>query len=209
MDNSKLENMEEVLTRSSDLFLRYGLKSNTMDDIARHLGISKKTLYQYVSNKEDLLEKCFHFTFNQISENLIHISKEAPDAITELFEMDRSLIENRKKRNPVVLHDLKKFYPRLQEQIYRLNQKHIQKYIQNNIERGMEEGLYRNDLHPEILAKIYVNRQETLVNEDLFPLTKFSFEEIIYEHLSYHIRGLATLAGIIKLETVKKDFFQS
>lgn len=190
---------EKILEGTSDLFMRCGIKSSTMDDVARHLGISKKTLYQVVSNKEELLVMCMKHTFKNISQRLETLSRKAQDAIDELFLIDNFIVETRRKQAPNLTFEVQKYYPNVSSMLVKLNHKHIISMIMKNIERGKTEGLFLKSVNAGLIAEIYSTRLESIVHDN-FEFEGYTFEQLIKDNLVYHIRGISSLAGIVRLE---------
>ncbi|MEM6376750.1 MAG: TetR/AcrR family transcriptional regulator [Bacteroidota bacterium] len=181
---------------TESLFMRYGIKSVTMDDIARELGISKKTLYQFVDNKQDLIEQSFE---KHICEELLiiqNIKEEAKDSIDEILKIARYVLKMVKKVSPTVMYDLEKYYRKTYSQMKELHSRHIFSYILDNINRGMEKGIYRKDLNPELIAKIYVQNTSNIHGSELFPMTNDEIQAMIREYTIYHIHGIATPKGL-------------
>ena len=181
---------------TESLFMRYGIKSVTMDDIARELGISKKTLYQFVDNKQDLIEQIFE---KHIGEELLiiqQIKEEAKDSIDEMLKIARYVLKMVKKVSPTVMYDLEKYYRKTYMQMKELHSRHIFSYILDNIKRGMEKGIYRKDIKPELIAKIYVSNTSNIHGSELFPMTNDEIQAMIREYAIYHIHGIATLKGL-------------
>jgi TetR/AcrR family transcriptional regulator, cholesterol catabolism regulator len=201
-----MEKENRIIQGALDLFIRMGVKSVNMDDVARHLGMSKKTLYQHVNNKEDLVEKSFahhHCCMKQMIEG---ICKKHDNAIDEVFEIDERVCQTMMHNHPSLLVNLKRYYPKVWGFMDDLKKKSIFKTVKNNLERGVEQGLYRADINPDIIAKFMINRVDALINEDLFPLTEYDFKQLLRENRVYHIRGIATPKGIEYLaEKLKND----
>ena len=195
----------KILEKCEKLFMRYGIKSVTMDDVSRELGMSKKTLYQYFENKEALVQKVTenHFTCqNQMVEKIIHHSK---TAIDEMIGISNWMNAMSKNLNPSLLFDLKKYHPQ-SWQVFN-DHRHTEVYnsIKHNLERGIREGLYRENLDTEVLARIYIARMEMFLNAEIFPYDKFPPEKTFNVFMDYHIRGLATPKGIKYLEKIKSE----
>ncbi|GAB5551057.1 MAG: TetR/AcrR family transcriptional regulator [Saprospiraceae bacterium] len=191
-----MDTKQEILQMTESLFMRYGIKSVTMDDIARELGISKKTLYQFVDNKQDLIEQSFQ---KHIEEELLiiqHIQKDAKDSIDEMLKIARYVIKMVKKVSPTVMYDLEKYYRKTFMQMKELHSRHIFNYILDNINRGIEKGIYRKDIKPELIAKIYVTNTSHNFGSELFPMTNDEIQALIREYAIYHIHGIATSLGL-------------
>lgn len=200
-----MEKENRIIQGALDLFIRMGVKSVNMDDVARHLGISKKTLYQHVSNKEDLVEKSFSHHHHCMKQMIEGICKKHENAIDEVFEIDESVCSTMIHNHPLLLVNLKRYYPKVWGFMDDLKKKSIFKTVKKNLERGIKQGLYRSDINPDIIAKFMLNRVDALVNEEMFPLTEYNFKQLLKENRVYHIRGIATPKGIKYLEQKLED----
>ncbi len=194
------DDLNSILSKARELYTRLGIKSITMDDIARELAISKKTLYQYVVDKEDLVGK---FVDNEIElrqTDICKCFKEGYNAIEELFEISLFMNKLMKEQNPATEHDLKKYYPRHHQKIVKVRREGIFKYILQNLRKGKEEGLYRKEMNEEIIAKLFLSRSEIIDASNIFTTEELTSFEVFIELLIYHVRGIATPDGIIELE---------
>jgi len=191
----------QILEKAEDLFLRYGLKSVTMDDIARKLGMSKKTLYQYVDNKTDLVSKIMLAHIEAEKAMMEEVKGNSGDAIEEMLKVGRYAVQQLRKLSPALVYDLQKYYQNIWLLLQKLHRGHGQQMIQDNIERGKVQGVYRADVNAEILAKMYVMSTFSLVDEEIFPLKDFNKEKLFIEFIKYHIHGMASEKG---LELYKK-----
>lgn len=202
-------NPEEVkiLERCVRLFMRYGVKSVTMDDVARELGISKKTLYLYFSNKNDLVNKVTEFHFVQENQAMCALSGQSKNAIDEMLNMSRWISTQMTGINPVLIYDLRKHHPEASQLFVSHRNTEIYQSIYNNIKRGIAEGLYREDLHVEIITRSYIGRMEVVIDPEIFPPGSFSFQEIHREFILYHLRGVASKKGLQYLEKIQNQLY--
>ena len=146
-----METGTRILDKSQELFLRYGIKSITMDDIARELGISKKTLYQYVDNKADLIQQIVVRFIQEEKERIGEICRQSTDAIEEMFNIASHVTQHLRSMAPSTMYDLQKYYREAWKMIEALNQQHIYNIIRENIEKGIRQGIYRKDINPDIM----------------------------------------------------------
>ena len=199
------EELKNILVRVRELYNRYGIKSITMDDVARELGISKKTLYQFVSDKDDLVGKYLDYEIEIRQEEICKCFKNEMNAIEELFEI--SLFMNRliRQQNPATEYDLKKYYPQHFQKVHNIRRERMFNYIILNLRKGKEEGLYREDLNEEVIAKLHLSRSESIHFDELFTIEEFTSVKLFVELLTYHIRGIATQKGIEVLENKLKQ----
>lgn len=190
---------QQILNKSTALFMRYGIKSITMDDIARELGISKKTLYQYVENKSDLIGQIFQEKIRTEKQCMSDIREAATDAVDEILRIARYVIEELRQMSPTTMYDLRKYYRSTWRQMEALHQRHIYQLIRENLERGQAEGLYRQNLDVDIVAKLYVAKTSIVVDEELFPTQQYNIERLFEEYMMYHIHGVASAKGLALL----------
>ena len=192
-----MELQAKIIEKAEELFLRYGLKSVSMDDIARKLGISKKTLYQYVDNKADLISKIIMAHVEEEKAMMEEAKKNSSDAIEEMLRVARYIVQQLRKFSPALLYDLQKYYDNIWQLLQRLHLEHAYQHIKENIERGQRQSVYRQDVDAEIIAKIYVNSTLSLVDEEAFPLKKYNKEKLFIEFIKYHILGITSAKGTI------------
>ena len=185
-----------VLEKAENLFLRYGIKSVSMDDIARELGISKKTLYKTIENKKNLLMQVMNAHIQAELEEMVKIRTEAKDAIDEMLRVTQYVIPTLRKMTPTLIYDMQKYYQEAWNLMETYHNEHIYQEIKSNIERGIKEGVYRDDIDPDIIAKLYVGKSILIIDESLFPLKDYNKENLFKEYIKYHVRGIASTKGL-------------
>lgn len=178
------------------LFLRCGFKSVTMDDIARELGISKKTLYQFVDNKNDLIEKVISAHIVQEKQLVEEVRKQAKDAIQEMLVISKHVNQDLKKVTSQVIFDLQRYYPSAWDIIENYRIQFIYETIKKNVEWGMKEGIYRKEINPKIIAKLYIGIMHRIFDLNFFPSDEYQSSEIYLESVEYHIHGIASPKGL-------------
>jgi len=200
-----MDQFNRIIESALNLFMREGVKTVNMDDISSFMGISKKTLYQYVNNKADLVEKAFRLHQYRILGMISNIQEKNENAIDELFAIDEKLCLMLKNRPPRLINNLKKYYTNVWEILDEIKKKHLFTCITENMDRGKEQGLYRNEANSNIIAKLMMNTVDALVDDATFPLTQYDFKSLLEENRVYHIRGIATDKGIKYLEQKLKN----
>ncbi|NJC25727.1 TetR/AcrR family transcriptional regulator [Neolewinella antarctica] len=201
-----MEKLKEKLIETADqLYMRLGIKSVSMDDIAREMGVSKKTIYQVVGNKEQLVQLVMECDTAEDMETLKRNQLQSKDAIDEFLKNSRYFIRNMREISPATMHDLQKYYPSIWHVNMRQHQQYFRQQIEDNIERGMEEGLYRPDLVPDIIATLYVSTVSTVVDTSIFPANERSISDIIFHHSQYHLNGVVNQFGRDRVEAYLKQ----
>jgi len=199
------EDYKNILLKVRELYSKYGIKSITMDDVAMELGISKKTLYQFVTDKDDLVGRFIDYEIELRQEQICRCFKTGFNAIEELLEISIFMNKLMKDQNPATEHDLKKYYPHHYYKTVKTRRERIFNYLLLNLKKGKEEGLYRSEMNEEIIAKLYLSRAESIHLNDLFTVEEFTSSKLFMELLIYHIRGIATRKGIIVMEKKIKE----
>ena len=190
------EKFLEILEKVGNVFMRYGIKSVTMDDMARELKISKKTLYKYVSDKNDLVCKVMgaHCEMDKIQFNeAIH---SVDNAIDEIFAITKYVGDQVKQMHPSIHYDLEKYYPEAWEIFEDHKNNFIYECVLHNINTGIEQKLYRENLNGSIIAKIYSKKIDMIFNNEIFPSNKFKFSDVHIEMVRYHLRGIVNEKGL-------------
>lgn len=197
MDNE----LKNILNKVGELYSHYGIKSVTMDDVARELGISKKTLYKYVSDKNELVEKTISYRAQQRGKIFEDILKKNLNAIEELLEINLALQEMMKEYNSSYDYDLKKYFPGLHKKINSTRLARMFETIGNNLRKGKKEGLYRQDVNVDLISRLHAFKIENIhKTEEIFNMQEVMSENFFNEFFNYHIRGIANEKGIKILE---------
>ena len=197
------EKYQEIISKAYGVFTQNGIKNVSMDDLCRMIGISKKTLYKYVSNKVDLLKKISAHIQELIQKRIDELQCCDLNAIDVLLGMSKASTENHVSINPMVNFELRKYYPQVYESYINKKKELIVNSIIQNLEKGIKEGLYRQDLNKEIVAHLYLKKVEefhTLEGEDL---RNFSYSKIFEVMFENHIRGISNKKGIEYFEKQK------
>lgn len=190
-----METKERISLKAEEMFMQYGIRSVSMDDIANNLGMSKKTLYQYYVDKDELVEAVVNMHINEIEGECEHCSTGAKDAIHEIFLMMQHIMEEFSNMNPMLLYDLEKFHFKAYQRFKDHKDKFLLQVIRKNIEWGIKEELYRPDINVDVMSKYRIESMMIPFNVNVFPPGKYNLaatSELIIENFIY---GLATIKG--------------
>lgn len=196
---------EKILHNAAEMFLNLGFKSVTMDDIAKEIGVSKKTIYTHFSNKTVLVEEVTANIFCQVCDGIDLIHEQQKNPILELFEIKRFVMHHLKDEKSSPQYQLQKYYPKIYSNFKSKQFEFMQKCIIENLIRGKEQKVFRDDINLEFIARLYFNGMIGIKDNDLFPLKDFSMNELMNYYLEYHIRGIATKKGLEILEKQLKE----
>ncbi|MEK7254082.1 MAG: TetR/AcrR family transcriptional regulator [Bacteroidota bacterium] len=197
---------DEIINRSERLFLRLGVRSVSMDDISSQLGISKKTLYQHFENKDALVEAVISTHSERKQCTIEQLCGRAKDALDEIRQIGAFITASIEDASPSALYDLQKYYRKSWELLTDKRDERVAVCIRRNIERGIAEGLYRSDLQPEIIAKLYARLTQAIIElmADV-SAAKFSRQQMIWELHNYHIHGIANVKGLKQWEQYSSE----
>ena len=186
--------------KSRELFLKRGVKSLTMDEIAKEMGMSKKTIYQFVENKGDLIKLTMQDFLEEERGLMVAILKNSSNSIEEMISMIEYWLQVVREFNANTLNEIQKYYPESWNQYneYRFN--FMLGLIRGNLQNGVKEGYYRPDLDTDIISKIYILAAEVLLNQELFPTKQYTYLNIYREFLGYHLRGIVSAKGLKYLD---------
>ena len=193
---------DKIINKAKEMFLILGFKSITMDDIACEMCISKKTIYKYFSNKDILIEESIQMVHKEIHETIDKIVAQNFNAIEENFEIKRMFKEMFKSAESSPIYQLKKHYPEVYAKALSSQIEVCETCFRNNILKGINEGLYREHLDVDNYIKFYYT---LIFNINENTASGIEAEELELKALEYHIRAMATLAGIIELEKHLKN----
>ncbi len=195
----------EILEKTIGLFYEFGIRNLNMDDISRSLGISKKTLYQYVKSKEDLIEKILYYDDMKRDIEMSKLLTDDLNAIEILLQVSLKVFEEMGRFDPKLKFELKKYYEPIFQQFMIRKQNHIFTQISKNIEKGITEGIYRNDVSVELVAGLYVRNLVMAHNNDNCFNENITFDEVFQAMFENHIRAISTSEGIAYFERRKSE----
>mgnify|MGYP001355631477 CR=1 FL=1 len=195
---------DKIITESIGLFMQYGMKSVTMDDIARHLGISKKTIYQNFKDKEEIILSATERFLESEYEAMRQLQENSENAVDHLYQLTLCIRDRMKNTNHGVLFDLKKYYKNAWDKYLEYKHNVIFTSVLETLKQGIREGLFRDDINPEILAYLRLGEIEISFNKEYFPDERFTLAEIheqIFEHFTY---GILSEKGLKQFESYKQ-----
>ena len=199
MDEAKLK----ILQGAEALFMRYGFKSITMDDISREMGISKKTLYQYFTDKHDLVNQAVENHLNTEQQTCLDLVKNEKDPIAFLLAISNNFGNEAKHINSAVLFDLRKYFKEAWDKIDAYSKEFIYSQILQNLINGKVKGFYRKEINERVIALYYVNMVQFMVNPENYQKEIRDFHVMHSELVMYHLHGILTEKGLKQLEKLQ------
>lgn len=186
---------ERILKGAEELFFQYGIKSITMDDIAKHLTISKKTIYQYFSDKDEVVHTLMKASLDKDIHDFTCIHNECKNIIDEIFAIMKHMGEIFGKINPIIFYDLQKYHPKSWKLFLDFKSDFILKMVESAVIKGINDGHVRKDINPKILAILRMEEIEMGFNPAVFPHDKFKMLEVQLAMTEHFLYGICTLKG--------------
>jgi AcrR family transcriptional regulator len=200
-----MELSEKIVQTAGKLFLRYGIRAVTMDEIARHLSVSKKTIYQFFTDKDHIVTAFCRQHTNEENRRVCEISEKAPNVLHEMIQMNDYIRNQVFAIHPSVLIDLRKYHPQAWEIFHNFQRGYVYEHICDVIRRGVDQGYFRSELNVEILATMRMQQLEMGFDPDIFPSDRFNFGEVQLQMLEHFFFGLLTAKGMDEYIKLKKD----
>jgi TetR/AcrR family transcriptional regulator, cholesterol catabolism regulator len=189
------DNKEKLLRGAEELFMRYGLRSVSMDDIARHLGVSKKTIYQHFADKDEVVATVAKGHMLKQREQFDLIARQSRNAVEELVQISMCLKENMKNINPSLLFDMQKYHQKAWSEWLSFKQKFIRENVIRSLRQGIGEGVFRDDIEVDIIATMRLELLQMAFDNVIFPRHKFSVPEVQAQLFDHFIYGIFTDKG--------------
>ena len=190
-----MDTKQRIIEKTDELFHRYGIRSVTMDDIARALGISKKTIYQFFKDKDEIVTTVSKYHMEHEREEIEGIFNEPANAIEELYNVSLCLRKNVADINPSIVYDLQKYHAKGWQVFLDYKENVFKKTLKQSLERGIREGYYRAEIDPDILATLRMEEIQLAFDNNVFPTSRFNFKEVQTQIFEHFIFGILTPKG--------------
>jgi TetR/AcrR family transcriptional regulator, cholesterol catabolism regulator len=203
-----MEIQDKILKKSLELFFKYGIKRVTMDEIAKELGVSKKTIYQFYKEKDDLVLQMVNVEMRKHEIEFDEIVKKAQDPIHEIMLISQMMSEMMQNINPIFFLDLQKNYPEAFTQFQKFKEECAFKDILRNVKKGKEIGVYRADINEEFTARHRLAQIDMLMFGNYFSFETISFTKSNELLLDVFVYGICTIKGhklINKYKKIKEE----
>lgn len=185
-----------ILDVSIGLFAKFGVRSVTMDDVAREAGVSKKTIYQHHTDRQGLVCAAIEYHLLGVEVACDNIFNENKNPIDQLMEISLYFHQTTSQINPNLFFELQKYFP----SAWRILRNHRETYVMENMRKnllaGMTQGFYRETLNLDIAIKLYSQCVDLILDEEAFPKTQYPFKDLHREIMMYHIHAIATPKGL-------------
>ena len=187
---------ENIISKAEELFLSFGFKSVTMDDIANAMGISKKTIYAHFANKTELVEVVTFSILDHISDGIDRINAASINPIEELYDKKMFVMNYFKNERVSPQYQLKKYYPQIFERLKIKQFEKMHSSVENSLKMGMDTGLFRPDIDINFISRLYFNGMTAIRDISVFPEQLFDKNYLFESYLEYHLRAIVTKSGL-------------
>lgn len=185
----------KIIETARTMMYQHGIKRITMDDIARHAGISKKTIYETFDDKNELVMALLHDELSKNQQQITSFASNSKNAIEEIVATMNYMAQEFAVINPVMFYDLIKYHHLAWNSFNNFMEECVNNMIEQNLKRGIIEGLYRSDLKIKILSRLRLLQIEMIINGKSFPVHKYNFVDVHIELMKHFLSGIATLKG--------------
>jgi AcrR family transcriptional regulator len=191
----QMDTKSRILEKSHELFNRFGIRSVSMDEIATQLGISKKTVYQYYKDKDELVNDVFSAVMDKNKEQCLLCHQQGENTIEEIFRSFDMVTDMLANIHPSVIFDLQKYHPGTFKKFQDYKNHFLFKIIKQNLETGVETGLYRDDIDIDILSRYRLQSILMAFDSEVFPTNKSQLVHIEQQLLEHFLYGISTTKG--------------
>jgi AcrR family transcriptional regulator len=186
---------ERILVKAHELFNRFGFRRVTMDEIAVKTGMSKKTIYQYFENKDEIVNAVVDEHINRNCSVCEMHSNNSENAVHEIFLNIETIFDLIGDMNPTVFEDLEKYFPAVFVKLYQHKNEYFSRKVKDNLLKGIREGYYRKELNVDIMTKFRIETVFLPFRQEIFPYSKYNLAEVQKEILEHYLYGLCTPEG--------------
>ncbi len=200
-----MEIKQRIIEESFQMFVRFGIRSVTMDDIAKSMGVSKKTIYEHFEHKEDLLCQCINYHKSLQDTRINEIKKSSENVLETIYKIMYEAVSNMQKVNPAFLADLRKYHYKLCEE---LMPRHEQQQVEEALalfEQGVADGIFRDDIDLKIAAIVLNKQLKTMSDENVFVAENISVIDAFKTIILIFTRGMATTKGLEIIDRILKQ----
>lgn len=197
---------EKILETAGSLFLKYGVKSISMDDIARELSISKKTIYHFFKDKNEMVYLISERFLQEQKDKFDRVQDESKDPIELLYGGTLHAREIFEKINPYILFDIRKYYKDAWRLYLDFEKNVMFGSLVVTLQDGIKKGLFRADIDIQILATLRMEEIKLAFDKDVFPSESFNFKEVQYQILDHFFYGIMTEKGYALLNKYKENY---
>ena len=190
-----MELEQRIMAGAEELFCRFGIKNVTMDDIARHLGMSKKTIYQHFEDKNKIVMAMITWSIEDHTRQLAGFEHQAKNAIEEILLTMNYMKGVFARTNPNMFFDMQRYHPDVWQVFRKFKEEKVLEMVLKNLEKGRAQGLYRTDFSLKIIARLRLEEIELAMYPFAFPADKYNMHDVQVQILDHFLHGICTVKG--------------
>jgi AcrR family transcriptional regulator len=192
-----------IIDGAAELFRTNGIKAVTMDMIAEHLGISKRTIYERFGDKDEMLFAVMNSMIIKQKERIDSIIESSPDIISAIFTLLNLGVGHAASMNPMIGSDLRKYHSKVLLRIKEKCDNPDYEGARKIISKGKEQGLFRKDIDDGIVSRFFTELKTVIEDSKVFPTDEFLHRDLIKNVIINYLRGIATGEGIKLIDKVE------
>ena len=196
---------QNIINEAIPLFIQFGFKSVTIDDIAIKMGVSKKTIYTHFPKKVTLVETSVFMHFNNVFEKILNISKHSKDPIIGLYQIKKEALKHLSNEKNSPVYQLQKYYSSIYNKLQQMEFNTLGGMFSESLKKGIEMGLFRSEININFVTRIFFNGIRGINDVQLFPIEEYRIDQLLINFSDYHLRAICTPAGVEKLNIYKKE----
>ena len=186
---------EKIVETAGNLFMQLGIRAVTMDDIAKELSISKKTIYQYFKDKREIVNTITKMHLDIEEDRFFNQTEGSENTVQELIMVSQCLRESMQEMKVNIMNELQKFYPEAWQLYMDFKHNVMKNSIKDVIERGQQEGYFREEIDPELIAIMRMEQVQSFLMGNLYPKDQYTLTEAQMQLFDHFIHGLFTIEG--------------
>ncbi|MEI6047685.1 MAG: TetR/AcrR family transcriptional regulator [Bacteroidota bacterium] len=201
-----MDNRNRIIEGAAELFRTYGIKSVTMDSLANHLGMSKRTIYEVFSDKDELLIGVLKWMTEMQKKLVNRVLNDSENAIVAIFKLLEISMNHFQEMSPAFQADIKKYH---HEVLMNKADKCEMPDYSNNIqliERGIKEELFREEINPDLANRCLYSMVRSIMDQDLYPFDQFSRREVVKNTFISYLRGISAVEGVELINKLEAGF---
>jgi len=196
---------QNIINEAIPLFIQFGFKSVTIDDIAIKMGVSKKTIYTHFPKKVTLVETSVFMHFNNVFEKILNISKHSKDPIIGLYQIKKEALKHLSNEKNSPVYQLQKYYSSIYNKLQQMEFNTLGGMFSESLKKGIEMGLFRSEININFVTRIFFNGIRGINDVQLFPIEEYRIDQLLINFSEYHLRAICTPAGVEKFNIYKKE----
>ena len=196
---------QNIINEAIPLFIQFGFKSVTIDDIAIKMGVSKKTIYAHFPKKVTLVETSVFMHFNNVFEKILNISKHSKDPIIGLYQIKKEALKHLSNEKNSPVYQLQKYYSSIYNKLQQMEFNTLGGMFSESLKKGIEMGLFRSEININFVTRIFFNGIRGINDVQLFPIEEYRIDQLLINFSEYHLRAICSPAGVEKLNIYKKE----